>query len=81
MGEKNSQISKYNYYDYDLKDKLNLPTVIKYLTARLYPGSRIGKGNAVISTNSSDAQLSNLQVKFIRFQVFMAVGTRVRSNW
>jgi hypothetical protein len=27
---KNSQISKYDYYDYDLKDKLNLSTVTKW---------------------------------------------------
>jgi hypothetical protein len=43
MGENNIQISKYGYHDYDLKDKWNLPTVIKYLTARLYPRSRKGK--------------------------------------
>lgn len=35
MGGKKSQISNYNYYDYNLKDKLNLLTVIKYMTARL----------------------------------------------
>jgi hypothetical protein len=48
--ENNFQIFKYVYYDYDLRDKLNLPTVIKYLTARLYPTCRIGKDGAVIPT-------------------------------
>ena len=32
--------------------------------------------SAVIPTNSSDAQLSDLRVQFIRFQVPMAVGTK-----
>jgi len=50
MGENNFQIFKYVHYDYDLRDKLNLPTVIKYLTARLYPRRRIGKEGAVIPT-------------------------------
>jgi hypothetical protein len=50
MGENNFQIFKYVYYDYDLRDKLNFPTVIKYLTASLAPRCRIRIGSAVIPT-------------------------------